>query len=199
MFAVPSMQYTPGGYTLAGYCTLDPRSIAPVGNVTVHWKFPEIVSAIEYDGTVIVSTDVETVPPNAKTLPMMLTLFPIVTPAASSIVPANLLFVPSVVAPVGTHDTVAACALFNVIIELSTVVSAPPILKMYTPSPESVIPPAPIEAAPVVQYTPGVYTPPCTRDRSTVVPRLAVHTCEFAKDVAALCAVPAWEYVSSDM
>src|SRR6185312_4830115 len=130
MFAVPSMQYTPGGYTLAGYCTLDPRSIAPVGNVTVHWKFPEIVSAIEYDGTVIVSTDVETVPPNAKTLPMMLTLFPIVPPAASSIVPANLLFVPSVVAPVGTHDTVAACALFNVIIELSTVVSAPPILKM---------------------------------------------------------------------
>src|SRR5579872_7078531 len=106
MFSAPSLQYTPGGYTLSGYCTLEPRSIAPVGNVTVHWKLPETVSAIEYDGTVIVSTDVETVPPNAKTLPVMFTLFPIVTPAASNIVPTKLVFAPSDVAAVGTHDTV---------------------------------------------------------------------------------------------
>src|SRR6476646_5672875 len=52
MFAVPSMQYTPGGYTLDGYCMLDPRSIEPVGNVTVHWKLPEILSAITLAGPI---------------------------------------------------------------------------------------------------------------------------------------------------
>src|SRR6476660_3290188 len=130
MFAAPSMQYTPGGYTFAGYCTLEPRSIAPDGNVTVHWELFEIASAIAYDGTMIVSADVETVPPNAKTLPVILTLLLIVTPDASSIVPANLLFAPSVVAPVGTQDTMEACAPLRRTAELATVVSAPSILKM---------------------------------------------------------------------
>src|SRR5579864_8135113 len=45
--------------------------------------------------TVIVSASVDTVPPNARTLPVILTLLPIVTPTASSIVPAKLLFAPS--------------------------------------------------------------------------------------------------------
>lgn len=70
----------------------------------------EIVSAIVCDGTVMVSESVETVPPNAKTLPVMLTVLPIVTPDASSMVPAKLLFAPSVVAPVGTQVTLEACA-----------------------------------------------------------------------------------------
>jgi hypothetical protein len=42
MFAAPLMQYTPGGYTFAGYWTFDPRSIAPFGNVTVHCELPEL-------------------------------------------------------------------------------------------------------------------------------------------------------------
>src|SRR5579864_9070427 len=104
MFAIPSIQYTPGGYTLAGYCTFDPRSIVPVGNVTVHGRLPELASAIAYDGTVMVSALVETVPPNAKILPVRSTLLLIVTPDASSMIPANWVFAPSVVAPVGTHD-----------------------------------------------------------------------------------------------
>src|SRR6185437_11015862 len=130
MFAAPSMQYTPGGYTLSEYCTFDPRSIAPVGNVTVHGILPEVISAIAYDGTVMVSVLVETVPPNAKTLPVRSTLLLIVTPAASSMIPANCVFAPSVVAPVGTHDTVEACAPSRLTIEFATVVSAPLILKM---------------------------------------------------------------------
>ena len=48
-----------------------------------------ILSDIAKDGTVIVSASVETVPPNAETLPVILTLLPIVTPDASSIVPAK--------------------------------------------------------------------------------------------------------------
>jgi hypothetical protein len=36
MLSAPVTQYTPGGYTLVGNSTLDPRSIAPGGNVTVH-------------------------------------------------------------------------------------------------------------------------------------------------------------------
>src|SRR5579864_6819217 len=130
MFAIPSIQYTPGGYTLAGYCTFDPRSIVPVGNVTVHGRLPEVVSAIAYDGTVMISALVETVPPNARTLPVIITLSPIVTPDASSMIPANLVFAPSVVAPVGTQDMFDACAPFSVTTEFATVVSAPLILKI---------------------------------------------------------------------
>jgi hypothetical protein len=36
MLSAPVIQYTPGGYTLDGNWTLEPRSIAPVGNVNVH-------------------------------------------------------------------------------------------------------------------------------------------------------------------
>ena len=79
---------------------------------------------------VIVSASVDTVPPNARTLPVILTLLPIVTPTASSIVPAKLLFAPSVVAAVGTQDTSGACAPFRVTTEFATVVSAPSILKI---------------------------------------------------------------------
>jgi hypothetical protein len=42
MFAAPLTQYTPGGYTFAGYWTFDPRSIAPFGNVTVHFVLSEL-------------------------------------------------------------------------------------------------------------------------------------------------------------
>jgi len=64
----------------------------------VHWKFPDTASAIALDGVVIVSALVETVPPNARTLPVIITLLLIVTPDASSMIPANWVFAPSVVA-----------------------------------------------------------------------------------------------------
>jgi hypothetical protein len=132
MFAAPLMQYTPGGYTFAGYWTFDPRSIAPFGNVTVHFVLSETASAIERAGILIMTEGpVDTVPPNAKTLPVMLVLPPIVTPDASSIVPAKLLLAPSVVALVGTQSTSDACApLASFTLEFATVVSAPRILKV---------------------------------------------------------------------
>ena len=128
MFAAPSMQYMPDGYTLFAYWTLDPRSIAPGGNVNVQ----DIESAIEDDGTTILTEEpVVTVPPNAMTLPEICVPFPIVTPDASRMVPAKLLFAPSVVALVGTQDmsdTFAPSA--SVTLVFATVVSAPLILNM---------------------------------------------------------------------
>src|SRR6185312_16958624 len=88
MFAAPSMQYTPGGYTLAGYCTLDPRSIAPVRNVTVHKKLPEILSASTLAGPI----------------PLISEFAPIVIGAPFT-VPIRWLFAPIVVAPTGTQIT----------------------------------------------------------------------------------------------
>ena len=109
---------------------------------------PAALPAPVHDGTVIVSTSVETVPPNAKALPVQVTVLPMVIPAASMSVPTNVELAPSVVAAVGVQNTSQADALpASVTTELATVVSAPVILKMYVPLPERVIPPAPMEAA----------------------------------------------------
>ena len=107
-------------------------------------------------GTLIVSALVVTVPPNDKALPAHVTLLPTVIPEASILVPANVELAPSVVAEVGVQNTSQADAPDNVTTELATVVSAPFILKMYAPAPERVIPLVPMDAAPDVQYTPGV-------------------------------------------
>lgn len=109
---------------------------------------PAVLEAPAHVGTVMVSTSVETVPPNAKALPVHITVLPMVIPAASMSVPMNVEFAPSVVAAVGVQNTSQADALpANVTTELATVVSAPVILNMYVPLPERVIPPAPMDAA----------------------------------------------------
>ena len=108
-------------------------------------------------GTVMVSVVVETVPPKAKALPVQVIVLPMVMPEASILVPTNVELAPSVVAAVGVQNTSQAPAPpANVILELATEVSAPPILNMYVPLPLRVMPAVPMDAAPVVQYTPGV-------------------------------------------
>ena len=60
--------------------------------------------------TLRVSASVVTVPPNAKALPVNVTLAPTVIPALSMRVPLNALFAPSVVAAVGVQNTSQAVA-----------------------------------------------------------------------------------------
>lgn len=87
-----------------------------------------------------------------KALPNHVTLFPTVIPALSIIVPLNVESAPSVVAFGVQNISQAFAQGANVVVELATVVSAPLILKMYVQAPR-VIPPAPIDAAAVIQYT----------------------------------------------
>src|SRR6476646_3264534 len=142
MFAVPSMQYTPGGYTLDGYCMFDPRSIEPVGNVTVHWKLPEILSAITLTGPI----------------PLISEFAPIVIGAPLT-VPIRLLFAPIVTGPVDTQITPETRApLDNITSVFAAWLNAPLILKMCAPLPDNVIGPEPMFAVPSMQYTPGGYT-----------------------------------------
>jgi len=76
-----------------------------------------------------------------------------VIPASSISVPINLEFAPSVVAPLGVHQTLQGDAPFDsVTIEFAVVERAPIILKTNVPRPLRVIvPPPPIFAAPVIQ------------------------------------------------
>lgn len=106
-----------------------------------------VAVATGHVGAVIVSVVVETVPPNAKALPVQSMVEPIVMPEASMLVPANVELAPSVVAAVGVQKTSQAEAPERETTELATVVNAPFILKMYVPLPESVMPAVPIEAA----------------------------------------------------
>ena len=77
-------------------------------------------------GTLIVSLALETVPPNAKACPAQVTVLPIVMPAASISVPANVELAPKVVAPVGVQKTSQTDALpARLTTELAPVVSAP--------------------------------------------------------------------------
>lgn len=110
-----------------------------------------------HTGTVIVSVVVETVPPNAKALPVQVMVLPIVIPEASRLIPINVELAPRVVAAVGVQNTLQDDApLDKVTFEFATEVSAPFILKMYVPPPFKVTPPVPIDAAPDTQYTPGI-------------------------------------------
>jgi hypothetical protein len=108
--------------------------------------------------TVMVSLDVETVPPNARACPVHVMTLPMVIPDASMSVPMKVEFAPSVVAAVGVQNTLQADAPpASLTAELATVVRAPFTLKMNVPPPVRVIPAAPMEAAleAAVQYTPG--------------------------------------------
>jgi len=141
---------------LAGYCTFDPRSIAPVGNVTVHDRLPEILSAIVFAGPT----------------PLISEFAPIVIGAPFT-VPMRWLFAPIVVGPVGTQITLEPCApLVSMTSVFAAWFSAPPILKMCAPLPVSVIGPEPMFAAPSMQYTPGGYTLSgyCTFDPRSIAP-----------------------------
>ncbi len=107
-----------------------------------------VVLVDEQVGTVMVSEVVETVPPNARALPVQVTVLPTVTPEASMSVPAKVDVAPRVVAAAGVqYRSQAEAPLANVTEELATVVRAPSILKMKVPLPLRVIPAVPIDAA----------------------------------------------------
>ena len=88
--------------------------------------------AAQAPGTVMVLELVETVPPNAKALPVKLAPSPTATPAASRIFPTKVLAAPSVVAPAGAQNTLPAQAPpAKTTREVAPVVTAPPVdLKM---------------------------------------------------------------------
>lgn len=105
---------------------------------------------------------VVTVPPNARAIPVHVVFAPTVMPASSMTIPANVVLAASVVAWVGVQNTLQADAPIRVTIAPAVDVSAPPDLKMYVPLPLRISGP-PTFIAPVLQYTPGTYTPrrPC--------------------------------------
>ncbi len=76
-------------------------------------------------GPVVVTAPFESI------LPFILTVLPMVVAALVTMLPAKTLFVPSVVPPVGTQNTLLDFALpVSTTFELATVSSAPFILKM---------------------------------------------------------------------
>jgi hypothetical protein len=106
------------------------------------------VAAAAHVGVVMVSVAVETVPANAKALPVQVTVLPIVIHEASMSVPVNDEVAASVVAAVGVQNTSQADAPpANLTAEPVTVVRAPFTLKMYVPPPVRVIPAVPMDAA----------------------------------------------------
>src|SRR5579872_2855388 len=86
-------------------------------------------------------------------LPTILSVLPVVIAAEpANIVPVKLTFALSVVAPVGTQNTLAACApLVSTIAVFAAWFNAPLILKIYSPLPESVIGPELMFAIPSIQ------------------------------------------------
>jgi len=112
---------------------------------------------------VIASVSVVTVPPNARALPVQVVLAPTVMPEGSITVPVNVVLAASVVAWVGVQNTSQDDAPPAKVTTAPAVeVSAPAGLKIYVPLPLRVSGP-PTFIAPVLQYTPGAYTPiaPC--------------------------------------
>ena len=103
-------------------------------------------------GAVIVSALDVMVPPYESALPVHPTVLPMVIPGSSISVPANVEFAPSVVAALGVQNTSQAdTPADNVTTEPATVFRAPTILNVYVPLPVSVMPPVPMDAAPVMQ------------------------------------------------
>jgi hypothetical protein len=117
-------------------------SVAGVGGVT----------GCKHIGAMIVLLSVVTVPPNDAAMPSHVVFAPTVMPALSITIPTNVELAPSVVAHVGVQNTSQADAPpVTVTTELSTVVNAPLILKIYVQLPLSVMPAVPIDAAPDIQ------------------------------------------------
>jgi len=114
--------------------------------------FDDELASKGHVGTVIEFLEVVTVPPNESALPIQTARFPRVIPASSITVPMKVVSAPSVVAAEGVHQTSHSDEpLDRLTTELSTVVSAPSILKINVPAPLKVIPAVPIEAAPSTQ------------------------------------------------
>jgi len=110
-----------------------------------------LIGATQF-GVLIVLLSVVTVPQNDSSLPVHIARLPRVIPAASITVPAKNAFAPIVVAALGVHHTSQADVLLDSLTaELATVVRAQFILNINEPLPVSVIPAAPIEAAPFTQ------------------------------------------------
>lgn len=122
---------------------------------------------------------VVTVVAKLNALPCHTTLSPTVIPASLITVPINIEFAPSVVAEVGVQKTSQADAhQDSETTELATVLNAPLILKIYVQFPCNIIPDDPIEAAAVIQYTPGVNG--CGRRlKSVAVVKVKSHDCAF--------------------
>ena len=98
-----------------------------------------------------------TAPFRASALPSRFTPVVIEIDVSAKMFPLKIEFVPRVAElPTCQKMLQADAPLVNETTELATVVSAPFIIKTYVPLPESLIPPVPMEAAPVMQYTPGV-------------------------------------------
>lgn len=108
-----------------------------------------------------VSLFVVMLPPKARARPVHVALLLTVMPDASMSVPTKVEFAPRVVAAPGVHQmSLANAPPASATTELADVVKAPVILNVYEPAPVSVmVPPPAIEAVPVIQYTPGAYTP----------------------------------------
>lgn len=99
---------------------------------------------------VIVAVSVVTVPPNASAIPYHEVLAPTVIPAASMIVPANIVLAARVVACIGVQKILHAEAPFSVTIAPAVEVKAPSVRKMKVPLPVKLSAP-PISIAPVLQ------------------------------------------------
>jgi len=112
------------------------------------------------NGTVIVFVSVVILAMKDNALPVHVIPGPTVIPSLSIIFPAKVVLGSNVVAAPGVHQKSHAVAPFiNETVEPATVVRAPDILKTYVPLPLRLMPAVPIEAAPVIQYTFGVYSP----------------------------------------
>jgi len=98
--------------------------------------------------------------PEDNALPFHVIPAPVVIPKLSIRFPAKVELGSKVVAAPGVHQKSHGVAPFiNDTVDEATVVRAPVILKTNVPLPLSFIPAVPIEAAPVIQYTFGRYSP----------------------------------------
>ncbi len=128
------------------------------------WRLPVVTDGVVHHvGTVMLTlvSGVVTVCPKVNALPIHdVILSMVISCAIGIIVPWNVEFALSVVAPFGVQKTSQALApCVSVTVEFATVLSAPPILKINVPAPLSVIPDVPIDITdeiPAVQYTPPV-------------------------------------------
>lgn len=109
-------------------------------------------------GTLIVSISVVIVQPNDNADHSKVLLAPMVIPAASIMIPRNVVFAPSVVAAPGVQNTLhEEVPPVRATIILGAVLNAPLDLKMNVPPPLSMIPGVElIDIAPITQYTPEV-------------------------------------------
>src|SRR5512135_14253 len=159
---------------------------------------PVVVTGAAQVGTVMVSVSVVTVPaPRDRARPDHTVFAPtVIALALSMMVPAKVVLAASVVAELGVQKTLQAEAPESVTVAPAVEVSAPVGRKMYVPLPFNVRGP-PTSMAPVLQYTPGVYTPigPCVVSvERSMGPgaKVKVQGWRFKPDKALAASVLAW-------